>query len=103
MDLQADNIRFQFSKHLFWDINISELDMEQHANYVVERVLERGRMNDWLLIKNYYGVDRLREIATGLKCLSPKSLSFISIITRTPENQFRCYELLQSKNRHWFF
>lgn len=80
-----------FSTHLFWDTNPSEIDMEANAPYIVQRVLEYGQMDDWYLIRNYYGLDRIKEIATQLRSLDPKALSYIAAITNTPRSQFRCY------------
>jgi hypothetical protein len=91
-----------FSTNLFWDTDPSKVDMEQHAKYIVGRVLDYGSWEDWLLIRSYYGIDRLREIAMGLRSMFPESLSFIALATDTPENQFRCYELIQSKTEPWY-
>ena len=99
----AEDIKTQFSKNLFWDININDLDMEQHAYYVVGRVLEFGKLNDWKLIRHYYGLDTIKQTGMGLRIMSPQALSFLSLITHTPETQFRCYTLLQSPNRPWYF
>jgi hypothetical protein len=95
--------KLSFSTNLFWDIDLSDLDMEKHAGYIVNRVLDYGQWRDWLLIRDYYGIEKIKEIALGLRSMFPKSLSFIATVTHTPENQFRCYELLQSKNPHWYF
>lgn len=92
-----------FSTNLFWDIDMSDLDMEKHASFIVARVLDYGVMNDWLFIKSYYGLERLRDIALNVKSMQRESLSFISTITNTPQEKFRCYKLLQSKNTHWYF
>lgn len=35
-----EDIKSKFSKNLFWDINICNLDMEKHARYIIGRVLE---------------------------------------------------------------
>jgi hypothetical protein len=56
-------------------------------------------MNDWLLIRQHYGLEKLKKIALGIRCMSPQALSFISTVTHTPEDQFRCYEQIHSKNR----
>lgn len=92
-----------FSSNLFWDIDLTDLDLEKHASFIVNRVLDYGTMKDWLFIKSYYGQERLREIALNIKSMERESLSFIATVTNTPENQFRCYKLLQSKNTHWYF
>jgi hypothetical protein len=85
----------KFSPYLFWDIDIDSLDMEKHAAYIVGRVLDKGRFEDWTLMRNYYGMDRIKQIAQGLRSLSPKALSFISVMTHTPREQFRCYTQTQ--------
>jgi hypothetical protein len=95
--------KLSFSTNLFWDADLSELDMEQHAAYIVGRVLDYGSWNDWKLIRQYYGMEKIKTIALGLRSMERKSLSFIATVTNIPENQFRCYTLLQSKNLHWYF
>ncbi|MDR2010090.1 MAG: hypothetical protein LBQ22_06370 [Bacteroidales bacterium] len=92
-----------FSPNLFWDVDINDLDMQKHAAFIVARVLDYGMMQDWIFIKSYYGLEQLREIALNIKSMERESLSFISTITNTPQNQFRCYKLLQSKHTHWYF
>jgi hypothetical protein len=96
-------MRQQFSKNLFWDINLSELNIEKHASYIVGRVLDYGSWDDWRLIRDYYGMERIRAIALGIRSMFPESLSFVAVVTHTPENQFRCYEQIYSKNPHWNF
>ncbi len=91
-----------FSKNLFWDIDTADLDMEKHAAYVVGRVLDYGRWEDWRLIRDYYGLERIKNVALNIRSMMPKSLSFVAVMTHTPQNQFRCYELIQSKKAPWY-
>jgi len=90
-----------FSINLFWDADAGELNMEKHASYIIGRVLDYGRWEDWRFIHNYYGLDKIKEISMDIKTLFPESLSFVATVTHTPENQFRCYEQIHSKNPHW--
>ena len=46
----------QFSPHLFWDVRKEDIDLDAHAQYVIQRVLEYGLLGDWNLIKSYYGL-----------------------------------------------
>ncbi len=103
MENQQDHIKAQFSKNLFWDINLKDLDLEAHKAYVVGRVLDRGQMSDWKLLKRIYGLEEIKNIAMRLRIMMPESLAFISVITHTPEVEFRCYEQLQSKSPHWIY
>lgn len=98
-----ENIIRQFSRYLFWDVDQSTIDMEVNTAYIIKRVLERGQLNDWKLILSYYGLSRIAEICIGLRDLDPKALSFISTISHTPKENFRCYTERQSTQRHWIY
>ena len=98
-----DTKDYIFSEHLFWDIDEQELDMDKHAAFIVERVLDYGMMNDWLVIKNYYSLEQLVKIAKNVRNLMPKSLSFIAAISDTKITDYRCYKLAQSTPPLWNF
>lgn len=92
-----------FSKNLFWDVNVESINLDTNSRYIIQRVLEYGRYSDWKLILSYYGIKVISDTATTLRSLDPKALSFISTITDIPKEQFRCYILNQSKQKHWDF
>ncbi len=69
---------FKLSSELFWDTDRSQIDPEKHARWLLERILQRGRWEDWLIIKKHYGKDRIKSISSKLK-LDGKSRNFLSI------------------------
>ncbi len=81
----------------------NELDMDKHKEFIVGRVLDYGFIDDWRLIKEYYSLAGLAEIAKNIRSLMPKSLAFISTVTDTPISDYRCYKLAQSNPPHWNF
>lgn len=91
----------QFSPNLFWDINSNDIDIEEHATFIVQRVLEYGLIEDWNYILSYYGISRILSMALQYRSLDPKALSFISAITKTPKENFRCYTTIQLNQQHW--
>jgi hypothetical protein len=50
---------FPFSKTLFWDVNINELDLSDNKNFIIERVLVRGGMKDMKKITALYSQSEL--------------------------------------------
>jgi len=90
-----------FSKHLFWDVDVSTLHFDKHKEYIVQRVLEYGVMKDFVLLINYFSLNQVKNIAINLRSLDDRTLNFIAIITNTPIQDFRCYTLKQSQQRHW--
>jgi hypothetical protein len=66
-------------------------------------VLEYGKLNDWILIKDYYGIQRIAQKAMQFRSLEKKALSFISTLSDVPITKFRCYTTQQSNPLHWNF
>ena len=93
----------QFSQHLLWDVDRSKLDMEKNSDYIVKKVLEYGLIDDWRFILKYYGIKRIAEIAKTFRELDEKSLYFISYLSDTPVEEFRCYNTQPSQPQHWNF
>jgi hypothetical protein len=91
----------KFSKNLFWDADISQMKMEDHAPYIIQRVLEFGQMDDWRLINHYYGLERITEECKKIRTLDPVCLSFICTISHTKEEEYRCYHFRQSCQTPW--
>lgn len=101
--MNTDKIKPTFSQNLFWDIDINTLDIDKHPSQVIERVLEYGQWEDWKKIKDYYTLETIKDIAINLRSLEATAMSFISTITHTSIEDFRCYKLKQSKQQPWIF
>lgn len=86
---------------LFWDADVSKIDWEAHASYVIERVLTRGSISDWSEIKRFYGMERIKNEAVDLRYLDKLTLNFCSIIFKIPQSEFRCYNTPQSIQTLW--
>ena len=93
----------QLSPHLFWDVDRDKLDIDKNRKLIVHRVLEYGLMHDWILLKNDLGIKKIGETAIKIKDLDDRALSFISMLTKIPEDQFICYSINQSQPKHWNF
>ncbi len=95
--LSADN----FSRGLFWDIDPASLDTQQHIRYIVGRVLEAGTLADWNLLCRHLSLQGVIQIARKLRSLDRRSLAFLSVVGRIPQEQFRCCTQTQSTPTHW--
>lgn len=52
-------------KSLFWDTNISRIDWEKQAKAVIERVFERGNMDEKKEITRFYGKGKIERVLAG--------------------------------------
>lgn len=102
-NMKSEIIKDKLSPHLFWDIDKSNICLDKNKRWLIQRVLEYGLLNDWLIILKYYGMDEIVQTATKLKHLDKKSLSFISLLSGTPREKFLCYTFNQLNPKHWNF
>ncbi len=66
------------SPQLFWDVDPETVDTKKNARWLIERVMQRGSWEDWLLVRKLYGKSGLRAIAPALR-LDEKSSNFLRI------------------------
>ena len=90
-----------FSKHLFWDVDVSLFDLEEHKAFLIHKVLEYGSMEDWRLIKEVYGLDVIKEVALNARTLDVVTLSFVANLFEIDKTEFRCYKHKQLFPTYW--
>lgn len=92
-----------FSRNLFWDADVADLDLQRNRRYVVQRVLERGTLDDLKSAFRLYGFGDVVAVAKTLRTLEPSALSFIACVANEPREHFRCYTQKQSSRAPWIY
>jgi hypothetical protein len=69
---------FPFSRELFWDYPQLNIDLDKHAKFVVERVVTRGRLEDFYKLLKIYPKERIVECLKRSKELDAKTRHFVS-------------------------
>ena len=77
-------------RSLFWDVNPDNIDLDKHAPYVIERVVECGGLDDWKKVRKHYGDERMKRAVTHLRSLSPRSVAFCCVAFDLKKEDFRC-------------
>src|SRR5690554_6692214 len=90
-----------FSQHLFWDVDLSLFDLEEHKVHLILKVLEYGKMKDWNLIKEIYGLETIKEVALNVRTLDAVTLAFVSNLFGIDKTEFRCYKHRQLHPSYW--
>jgi hypothetical protein len=83
-----------FRSALFWDIDITTLNPEAHAQYIIGRVVSRGDLADWNTLKQLYGHQRIKQEVVSLRSIDARSLNFLSSYYDIDKNLFRCADKL---------
>lgn len=79
------------SADLFWDVDSSLLDFDTSKVVIIQKVLEYGLINDWVIIKKVYGKPTILQTALQLRNLDDVTLSFLSNVFNVNKQEFRCY------------
>lgn len=90
-----------FTKGLFWDVPPEILDWNRNRTQIVERVLTMGMWNDWVLLRKVYTLQGIADTAKTIRCMDAVSLNFISLVSRTPIEEFRCFTERQLNPSLW--
>lgn len=61
---------------LFWDRDVNTIDPAKHCQFIIERVLQYGDVEDVRWAKGYYGDEALREVVVKNHILDHKSQNF---------------------------
>jgi hypothetical protein len=84
-----------FHRRIFWDVNFDKLDYDLRANFVIERVFERGDVDDIRNCRRYYGDEKVTEALLNAKFLPETRMYLASAVINRPLKDFRCYTLRQ--------
>jgi len=80
-----------FNKRIFWDVSFNNLDYDSKANFVIERVFNRGDVDDIRQCRRYYGDEKIKEALLNSKYISNYRLYLASAVLNQPLSAFKCY------------
>lgn len=89
--------------YLFWDIDVSKLDLQLHKKYIIERILEYGDFPElkWLLAT--YSKNELIDILKNSNEISVRTGNYFYIMwgLTEPKENFKCLHkpYTQKQNR----
>ena len=84
-----------FNKRIFWDVLFENIDYDAKANFVIERVFERGDVDDIRNCRRYYGDEKVTTALLNAKFLPEATMYLASAVINRPLKDFRCYTLRQ--------
>ena len=75
---------FPFSQCLFWDSAVDKINPEKHKNYIIERVLGRGLLQDFYFLLQLYSTEEITTAVKKSKVLDKKTVHFCSYYFKIP-------------------
>ncbi len=86
---------------LFWDTDLSTVDLKKNKKAIIERVLLRGTQEEFIALLQFYGKRTIKTIALQARYLDNRTLAFCCTLFRQPKTLFRCYNWQLSNPSHW--
>ena len=87
LDQRIKSEVFPFSKYIFWDSPIENIDLIKHRRYIVERVLNRGFLEDVYVLTKLYSKEEIKDALRKSKELDPKTINFCSQYFNLPKSE----------------
>jgi len=63
-------------KELFWEADVSSIDIDLRKKYIIERILEYGNKPEFQWMMARYTINEIKEVLQNSRVLSEKSVSF---------------------------
>jgi hypothetical protein len=101
--MSTDKTRPVFSRRIFWDVNFDTLDYEERANFIIERVFERGDVEDIRNCRRYYGEEKICYALLNARFLSLPTIYLAAAVIDRPLTDFRCYKPKRLNPEHWMY
>ena len=92
-----------FHKRIFWDVDFEKLDYDKKASFIIERVFERGDVDDIRQCRRYYGDELISKTLTKAKWLSLATISLASALFNNELTDYKCYNTAQLNPTHWMY
>lgn len=80
-----------FAKRIFWDVNFETLDYDQKSSFIIERVFERGDVEDIRQCRRYYGDERVCNVLVNAKWLSLSVVCLACALFGNELTDYKCY------------
>ena len=85
---------------LFWDVEQGRLDARSSKMLIMERVLNRGSLEEFKQLIRFYSEEEFSETVVKIGNLDERTLNFISDNLNIQKQEFLCYRKKQSNPVH---
>jgi hypothetical protein len=68
--MKTQNNIVHFDKSLFWDANVSELNLENDYFYIIKRIVLKGDRKDRILMFSWFSKDKINEVLNATREIS---------------------------------
>lgn len=90
-----------FSNRIFWDVDPEKMDYNSKASFIIERVFERGDVEDIRMCRRFYGDEKIANVLVNAKWLSLSTIYLAAALFNNKPESYKCYIQAQSNPAHF--
>lgn len=99
-DWQKQSKGLSISHTLLWEYDMNSFDWDRMKRVVIERVVERGTIEDiYAMIALYGGIPKVREEIKKLPHLTNRGIAFVTAIFSIKKESLLCYKRRQLREQ----
>lgn len=91
------------NKRIFWDTDFEQLDYDKSYRSIIERVFERGDVEDIRQVRRYYGDEVIMASLRNAKWLRYDIFVFCKNLFSLKNEDFRCYTSKSLSQIPWVY
>jgi hypothetical protein len=85
------NVGFNYSKHLFWDVDPFTLDPDKHSFFIIERILRYGLPKDIKTLLEQYNDTTIRNVVCHSRNIDRKTACFWALHLEIQREEIACF------------
>ncbi|MDD5569588.1 MAG: hypothetical protein PHD97_00355 [Bacteroidales bacterium] len=89
--MSEKEIKSKLNPSLFWEFDFKKIDLKKNKPLIIERVVTRGELDEFLTILAYYGEKSIKEEVIKIRNLDKYTVNYFHLVFKIPKKQFLCY------------
>ena len=87
------NPAIELSKRTFWDVDLTEDGLKNHPEWIINRVFDRGTLEEVIWVVNHYGYGFAKQTITATTENLPRHAILLARATfHLTNSDFKCLE-----------
>ena len=95
------NPNTKIRESLLWEYRVEDIDYDSMKDIITQRVIERGRVDDFYALLNIYGLEEIKRIIKNIVYLNDKDIAFVCAVFGLKRENLKCYIKKQLQKQHW--
>ena len=85
-----------FLKNYFWDSDFSQLNLFNHKQFIIKRVIDRGNSQAISWLTDTVSPEEIKDVVVKTRDLSPQTANFWADFWNIDHHQVKCLQKLYS-------